>query len=169
MSGLLMTNSVCQQAEQKIEAGVPPKQRANWLKIVTSGMKVALQSGGHGLMSQLHDSQDPIGDVVKGAIGIVGILRRQSQGTMPVEAMIPATMTLILQGLNYVEKSGIQQITADDVDKATHMFVEDIMPRLGVTHQKVEQMLSQTNAMAENPAKRAQLEAMQKGQDNGAA
>lgn len=172
MAGLIPQSDVVAAAEAKIESQVPPAQKQNYAKIVSAGMKVALQGGAAGLLGHLTKSKDPIADLVQGSIAIIGILRRQSKGTMPPAAMIPAMMTLILQGLDYLRKAHIvEEITNDDVARATQMFINVVLPKLGVTPDKMQGMMQQAQTMAQDPSKVAAMKqaAAAQGETNGAA
>ena len=72
---------------------------------------------------------------------------------MPVEAMIPGAMDLVLHGLDYLDKSGIMKIGSAELDRATQMFAETIMSRLGVTPEKVQQLTAATHEVMQDPAK----------------
>ena len=124
MTGLLIQNTLLKQAEDR----VAPAQRDNYLKIVVAGMKYAMDKGPEGLLASLKDSKDPLADSVKGAIAIVGVLRGNAKGTMPLEAMIPATMSLMFHALDFAEKMKLLTVTETELDKAAHMFMDTIMP-----------------------------------------
>lgn len=160
-----MENKLCQQAEDAIEERVPPAQHTNYMKIVGAGMKVALDKNSN-LMGKLAESQDPVHELVPGVVGILGVLRRQSQGTMPIGAMIPAGMTLVLQGLNYLEKTGHIQVTNEIVNQATHDYTDTVMARLKVTPDKVQQMIGKTTGLLQDPGKLAQLQSIGKAKQD---
>lgn len=149
--GLLFQSSLLQQAEAKVEASVPASQKANYLKIVVAGMKLALNKGPNGLVGALKNSKDPMGDIVNGAIGIVGILRRESKNTMPLPVMVPAIMTLVLHGLDIAQKFGLLQIGPAELGQATQQAMETIMQKVGLTPQKVQQLAAQSHGVMQDP------------------
>jgi len=165
MTGLLIENTLLKQAEVSVERGIPPAQRDNYLKIVVAGMKYALDKGPGGVLASLKDSKDPLSDSVRGAIGIVGALRRGAKGTMPVAAMVPAAMTLLLHALDFAEKMKLLTITTVELNKATQLFSETIMPLLQVSKAKLDESVGQVHDILRDPEKMAQY----KGQQNGAA
>lgn len=165
MNGLLIQNTLLKQAEDRVEKTVPRAQRDNYLKIVVAGMKYALDKGPEGVLASLKDSKDPLSDSVHGAIGIVGGLRRNAKGTMPIAAMVPAAMTLMLHALDFAEKMKLITVTATELDNATHLFMDTIMPLLQVPKTKLDESLSQVHDILRDPDKMAQY----KGQQNGAA
>jgi len=158
MKGLITSNTLIKQAEEKIEQGLKEGVREPYMKIVVAGMKVMLKGGPDGLLAKLKGSQDPISDCVKGALGLVEMLRRSAKGAMPADAMIPATMTLALQGLDFAEKLGLLKVGKAELDQATQLFVETVLPHMGITPQKMQQMTDQVHGVMQDPEKMSQLQ-----------
>ena len=165
MTGLLLQNTLLKQAEDRVEKTVPPAQRDNYLKIVGAGMKYALDKGPEGILASLKDSKDPVSDSVLGAIAIVGVLRNNAQGTMPIQALIPAAMALMLHALDFAEKMKLIKVTETELDNATQMFMDKIMPLLQVPKAKLDESFQQVNDILRDPDKMAQY----KGYQNGAS
>lgn len=165
MQGLLMENTLLKRVEVEIERNMPENVREDYMKIVVSGMRYAMNKGPDSILATLKNSKDPLGDAVKGAINIVGLLRRASKGTMPLNAMIPAAMTLLLQALDFADKTSILKVGQAEVDKATQMFMETILPLLKVTPERMRAMLDQVHSTMRDPTKMASY----MGHKNGAA
>ena len=165
MTGLLIQNTLLKQAEDRVEKTVPADQRDNYLKIVVGGMKYAMDKGPEGILASLKDSKDPLSDSVRGAIGLVGALRAKAQGTMPLSAMVAAAMTLMFHALDFAEKMKLLTITEAELDKATHMFMDTILPLLNVPKAKLDESFSQVHDIMRDPDKMAQY----RGRQNGAA
>lgn len=165
MTGLLIQNTLLKQAEDRVEKTVPPAQRDNYLKIVVEGMKYALNKGPEGVLASLKGSKDPLSDSVHGAIGIVGALRKNAKGTMPLEAMVPAAMALMFHALDFAEKMKLLTVTETELDKAAHLFLDTILPLLQVPKAKLEESFRQVHDIMRDPDKVAQY----KGHQNGAA
>ena len=100
---LLLSNNILQAAEKKLESQLTPENHQDYLKVVVAGLKVALQKGPDSAMAALRNSKDPINDCAIGAINLCLLMRKQSRGTMPVKAMVPAAMTLMLHALDFVD------------------------------------------------------------------
>lgn len=157
MAGLITSNTLLKQAEGQIEQRLKGGVRESYMKIVVAGMKYALKDGPKSILAQLKDSQDPITDVVKGAIGIVGLLRRAAKGSMPIDALIPAAMVLVLQGLDQAEKFGLLKVGKPEIDQATQLFVETLLPQLGLTPEKLAQMNGRVQKLMADPEQMAKL------------
>ena len=157
MSGTInLQDPLLQQVEKKIESQLLPGVRADYDKIVLAGLRAGLAENGK-IMNMIADSKDPLSDVVKGAISLVGVLRKQSRGTMPLKAMIPAAFTLMVQGLDYADRAGVLEVDAAVVDQATEMFAETIMKLLGVSQAALQNLATQVNGVMQDPAKMVQL------------
>lgn len=141
-----------QAVEQKIESQLTPANRANYMKIVVAGMSAALAKGPDGLMGSLRNSKDPIADCAKGAVSLVIVLRKDAHGVMPVKAMIPAAMTLMLKALNFVDKTGIAQVGNDELVRATHVFTNTMFARLHITTDMLHQAASKVHGVLDDPA-----------------
>lgn len=158
MSIINAKNSLVKQVETQIEQRLKAGVREPFEKIVIAGMKYALKGAGGNLMDQLDDSKDPLTDIVKGAIGIVGALRRAAKGAMPVDALVPAAMVLVLHGLDYAERAGLLKVDKATIDQATQLFIETITPLLGLPPEKLTQLVGQAHATMADQDKMAKLQ-----------
>lgn len=159
MKGVIAHNSIVKQVETKIESQLPDGVRANVQKIVVAGLKYAMKDGADGLLGHLKGSQDPVGDIVKGVIAIIGLLRKAARGAMPQNAMIPAAFILVLQGLDFAERAGILKVTNEEVNTATKLFANTLLPHLGVTPEKMGQMAGTATQIMNDPMKAGQMQA----------
>lgn len=166
MKGILAQNTLVKQVEVQIEQRLKAGVRESYMKIVIAGMKYILDKGDKGILAQLGNSQNVVEDTVKGAIGLVGILRRAAKGAMPADAMIPAAMTLMLEALDYAERVGLVTIDNSVIDKATQLFIETMLPTLGITPQKLGQLTSQVHGIMQDPDKMAKITQQQQQQQS---
>src|SRR5712672_1513718 len=104
-----LSNPILQQVETQIEANLASDIKADYDKIVVAGGHLALANGGS-MMTQLEKAADPIAGAAKGAVGLVLIMRKDAKGVMPVKAMVPAAMTLMLKALDFVDRSKIAPV-----------------------------------------------------------
>ena len=107
---ILMENGLLQAAEQKIESALTPENRVDYMKIVVAGMKTALYKGPNGGLASLTKSKAPIQQCVSGAINLCMMMKQHATGTMPVKALVPAAMTLMLKGLDFLDKTGTVKV-----------------------------------------------------------
>lgn len=147
-----LDNNILEKAEQEIESKLLPDVQADYMKIVVAGMRVAADKGANGILSGLKSRKDPVGDCALGAVNLVSILNRQSQGRMPVKAMIPAAYTLMLQALDLVEKADIAKVGVNELDHASHIFVNHLFKIIGITPAMLQHMGAKVHEVMQNPS-----------------
>lgn len=147
-----MQDNVLQAAEQKIESQLTPETQAAYMRIVTAGMKIALAKGPNGIMAGIAHSQNPLQDCAKGAIGLVGMMFKQSRGTMPVKALIPAATTLMLKALDFADRTGVVKVGTPELVQATHIFANLMLKEFGVTGQMLKTAAGKIHQIANDPA-----------------
>lgn len=147
-----LSNPLLQKTESQIETNLTPENRDNFNKIVVAGMHVALDKGPQGLMGSFAQSKDPVADAAKGAISLVLILRKQARGVMPVQAMVPAAMSLMLRALDFIDRSKIAPIGQPELVRATHLFTDFIFARLGITKQGLATAANKVHGITQDPS-----------------
>jgi len=152
----ILKNSILEAAEQKIESGLMPDNQVNYQKIVVAGMHAGMAKNGSLLVS-LHKSKDPVSDCANGAVKLCMILRRQSHGIMPLKAMVPAAMTLMLQALDFCDKSGIAKIGTPELVRATHIFTNTMFAAFKITPQMIHTAAGKIHGIMQDPAKMEML------------
>lgn len=147
-----LSNPLLQEAEAKIEAGLTPENKQNYDRIVIAGMHAALDRGPDGILASLKLSKDPIADAAKGAVSLVLILRKQAHGIMPLKAMVPAAMTLMLKALDFADRSKIAQVGQPELVRATHIFTDTIFAAFKITKQGLANAARKVHALTNDPA-----------------
>lgn len=147
-----LNNKVLQACLARIEEQLAPENRDNYMKIVVAGMRVALDKGPNGIAGSLLKSKDPVADAAKGAIGLVLGMREEAKGVMPMQAMIPAAMSLMLKALDICDRAGLVKVGNEEVDRATKIFTGMIMKMHKITPQMLKHATSKVNQLSEDPA-----------------
>jgi hypothetical protein len=147
-----LSSPILQAAEQKIEAGLDPAVKPNYDKIVVAGMAAGLQGGKDGILASLAKSDDPVRDAAKGAVSLVLILRRDAKGVMPVKAMVPAAMTLMLHALDFIARTGTP-IAEPELDRATRIFANDVLAAFHITAPMIQRATEAVKTVTQDPAK----------------
>lgn len=142
---------VLKAAEDKIESQLLPEIRESYLKIVVAGMKAGLSGGPKSIIAGLKDSKDPLSDCAKGAIGLVTILKNQARGVMPIKAMIPAASTLMIKALSFADQMGVIKVGPDELAKATQIFADMFLKKLGVTPQMLQHAMGKAKELTQDP------------------
>jgi hypothetical protein len=152
-----LANPLLQQVEDKIESGLTPENRANYMKVVVAGLHIALANGPSGFMAKLAKSADPIADAAKGAVSLVIIMRHQARGIMPIKAMIPAALTLMLRALDFVDRSKIAPVGQPDLVRATHIFTDFLFARFGISKAGLQNAMQRVHAITQDPQAMAKI------------
>lgn len=147
-----LNNALLRQAEAQLETNLTPDNRQNYMKVVVAGLNIALDKGADGFMARLANSQDPIGDCARGAVALVLIMRKQSRGVMPIKAMIPAGMTLMFHGLDFIDRAKIAKIAAPELDKASTIFTNFLFAKLKITADMLQHAAGRVHEMMQDPA-----------------
>lgn len=156
---LLFSSKLLQAAEDKIEGNLVPENRANYQKLVVAGLKVALANGNQSYLAQLKNSKDPLSDSATGAVNLVFILNKQARGTAPIQAMVPAAMTLMLHALDFVDKTGMMKIGTQELATATKKFSDVVFKNMNVTPQMLHKASESVSKAVKDPG---HLEAMKR-------
>lgn len=159
-----MQNPMIVKAEAAIDAKVSKTDKSAYDKIVLAGMKVMFSKETHGpLMQGLQESEDKLKTAIEGVIGLLGILYKESRNTMPVGPMILAGQSLMMEALDFMEQGGMVEVTPDMLAQATQSYIETLLPKLGVTPDRMQALMSQTQGVMSDPQKMAQYKQSQGG------
>lgn len=149
---ILLDNKILEAAEAELEKQLLPEVREDYMKIVVAGMQAALHGGVEGMLAaRLRKTKDPIGECARGAINLVVLLGHQSRGHMPTKAMIPASMTLMLQALDVVDRAKIAPVGRDQLVQATHIWSNRVMTVFKIPPQMLNKMADMSHKVMTNP------------------
>jgi len=148
-----INNPILKVAEQRLESTLVPVVRKNYDKIVLAGMATALEGGQDGILYSLHQSKNPIYDAAKGALNIVLLMRRQARGTMPLKAMVPAGMTLMIKALDFIDKAGIAKVDVNTINQATKFYMEELLKAFHITGKMLDTAANNLHNTVQDPQK----------------
>lgn len=149
MSGTM--NPLLQATEAGIERGMDPETRQNYDKIVVAGMAAALDKGPNSILASLRQSKDPVSDAAKGAVALVFLLRKEAKGVMPMKALVPAGLTLMLKALDFADRAGIAKVGQPELVRATHVFTDQVFARSGISKQQLATAATKVHALTQDP------------------
>jgi hypothetical protein len=152
-----LSNPLLQEIEDRIEANLAPETRQAYNQIVVAGLHAALDKGPQGMIAPLLKSPDPIKGAATGAVGLVLILRKEAKGVMPIKAMVPAAMTLMVKALGLLDRAGIVKIGEPEIERATHLFTDFMFARMGITKASLANATRQVDGITRDPQKVAAL------------
>lgn len=146
------------QAQAKIEQSVKPEMREAYDKIVSVGMHMAMKDGTAGILAQIKNSQDPVQDCALGALGLCVAMRKQSRGTMPLAAMVPASMTLMLKALAFVDRAGIKPITQEDIVRAARILADKMLRSFGIGPDQLKSAAAKAQDIVNDPVRMEKIQ-----------
>lgn len=146
-----LENPLLQQMQNAVEARLTPENLNDYNKVVVAGMHIALDRGPNGFMAKLNASHDPIGDCAKGAVALMLIMEKQAKGEMPREAAIPAATTLMLHGLDFIDRGGIVKIAEPELVRAITQFTNQLLWKIGVSPGMLEHAAARVHAIVQDP------------------
>ena len=152
-----LENPLLEQTENGIEAKLTPSNRADYQKVVVAGLRIALANGPNSFMAKLHASHDPIGDCAKGSVALLFIMQQHAKGVMPMQAGIPAALTLMLHGLDFVDHAGIVKIAEPELVRATTQFTNQLFWRLGITPAMLQHATKRVHTIVQDPDAMAKI------------
>lgn len=144
-------------AEDKIMAGLTPRNRDNVNRVVVAGMKVALKDGPNSIIAGISKSADPVRDCAIGAVNLAMLLRKESRDTMPVEALVPGAMILMLQAMDFADRVGVLEIGQAEIARGAKIFTNHLFNLAGITPQKFNMLAGRVGGITKDPS---QMEAL---------
>lgn len=148
-----MSVPVLAQVEAKVESQLLPDNKEDYLKVVTTGMRTAMAKGPEGYLGKLKESKQPVRDIAVGAVNLALLMRVHSRYTMPVKAMVPAALTLMLHGLDVANRLGLVKVDQNVVNTATHIFTEYLLRSQGLTPQMISHAAQVVHGITQDPNK----------------
>ena len=114
-------------------------------RVVLAGMKVMFSKETNGMAMQALQGTGPIEERLgTGIAGLMGLLAKQSNGTMPPQIVIPAGIELLAAMADYLKKSGQEPINDQQIGEAMAVFVQHVLRQAGAdTPEKLKEMLQQ--------------------------
>lgn len=152
-----MSNPLLQQTEAAVERGMDQETQQAYFKIVIAGMHIALDKGPNGILASLRLSKDPVADAAKGAVAMVIVMRKEAKGVMPMKAMVPAALTLMLKALDFADRSGLVKVAEPELVRATHIFTDQIFARTGITKAGLQNAANRVHAVTQDPQAMAKV------------
>lgn len=145
------TNQILQQVEQQISAKVDQNLQPAFQKVVNLGMNIMHSEQSHKFMvDELKKEGEPAEKAGEGVAKLMGMIAHKSQGTLLkpklMRAFMAGAQVLLCEALDFMEKSGMIQITNDTVAHATQAMTGYLLQMLGVSKEKMQSLAQQAAA-----------------------
>jgi len=135
-------NPLLEQVIQAVSAKVAPDQKKAFDRIILAGMRLMYADETEAMLKKQIASAEPPIAAGQGAAKLVGLMLAKSKGTAPMKAMMPGGVVLTCEALDFMEKAGKVQLTPDIVSEAVQEFGSAVLQVIGVTPEKLEQMMA---------------------------
>jgi hypothetical protein len=128
-----------------------PQQTVQVNKIVMAGQKVMFSPQTHNMMVKQMQGPGPMAQkLAQGVGGLMGLLQRESQGSLPPKLLIPVGMLLLAHAAAFIAQT--EGITDQDVGEAMHLLVALLLKQGGVDPDKVVDAAQKHAQGAQPPA-----------------
>jgi len=123
---------------------MPPELQEAYERVVIAGMKVMFSKESHRAMLKELQNEGPMDQRLgKGIAGLMLLLFKESNETMPPAVMIPAGMKLMMEAVDFMRETGLGEPTNAEIGGGMQIMISTILEKFGVAPDKMEQMLNQ--------------------------
>lgn len=131
-----------QAVEQAVRAKVEPKFMNAFQRIIQGGMKVLYSPKTHDFVAKQLDQKESVEHIAgEGTVKIVAVLYKESKGTMPMEASIPAAQILLCEVLDFMAKAGRATITDELIAESTRVMIQMLLQAFGYTKEQIAEYM----------------------------
>ena len=145
-------NPILTKTKQAIEKKADPRLKPVIGKLVAAGMKVMYSEETRQMsIDALKGARDP--ESIGAAVAkLAGILFNQSKQTAPMQALVPAAMMLLVEGLSFLEESGAVEVTPELVADSTMAMTSSLLQLLGATPEQIQGYMQKSGAQSAAPS-----------------
>lgn len=123
---------------------MPPELQEAYDRVVLAGMKVMFTKSSHKLMLKELQKPGPVGQKLgQGIAGLMLILVKESNNSIPPAVLIPAGIQLMMQAVDFMRQTGMEKVTNQDIGDGMELMIMTLMEKFGASPEKVQQMLNQ--------------------------
>ena len=123
---------------------MPPELQEAYERVVIAGMKVMFSKESHKVMLKELQREGPMDQRLgKGIAGLMLLLVKESNNTIPPEVIIPAGMKLMMEAVDFMRETDLGQPTNAEIGGGMQIMISTILEKFGVAPDKMEQMLNQ--------------------------
>lgn len=123
---------------------MPPELQEAYERVVIAGMKVMFSKESHKAMLKELQREGPMDQRLgKGIAGLMLLLFKESNGTMPPAVIIPAGMKLMMEAVDFMRETDLGQPTNAEIGGGMQIMISTILEKFGIAPDKMEQMLNQ--------------------------
>lgn len=123
---------------------IPPDMQEAFERVVLAGMKVMFSKETHKMVLKAINGQGPMGQRLgMNVAGLVLLLFKESNNTMPPQILIPAGMELLMQAADFMKKTKTGKIDNAVIGEAMQVMVDTILQKFGSSPDKIVSLVDQ--------------------------
>lgn len=143
-----MKNKLLEQTKAAILQKADPRLRPVIDKLVKAGETIMYSDRGRVMMANQIGKGDDPETVGAGIAKLIGIIYNESKKTAPMQAMIPAAVVLLCEGLQLIEDAGGPTVNNDFLSQCTMAMGSSVAQLFGATPDKLQGMLDKSGKTA---------------------
>jgi hypothetical protein len=122
---------------------VPPELQEAYERTVIAGMKVMFSKESHQFMLKEIQKPGSMGEKLgKSIAGLLLILYKESNQSMPPQVIIPAGLELLMQAADFLKNTKIGEPSNEEIGNAMEIMITTIMEKFGVPPEKFAEALN---------------------------
>ena len=131
-----------QSIRKKIK--MPAELQEAYDRVVLAGMKVMFSKESNQLLMQEIQDEGPVPQRLgQGVAGLMLLLFKESNETIPPQVIIPAGTELMMQVVDFLKKAELIKVSDQDVGAAMEVMISAILQAFGVDPMQMQQVLNQ--------------------------
>jgi hypothetical protein len=128
----------------KSKMQVPEELQEAYDRVVVAGMKVMFSKETHRIMLKELQKEGPLSQRLgQGIAGLMLVLFKESNESLPPQIIIPAGVELLMQAVDFLRKTDLAKPTNEEIGEGLQIMIATIMEKFGVDPSRFEQMLNQ--------------------------
>lgn len=145
MQGLIQANQspdgrddiTPEKIQQSIQ--IPDQLKSAYEKIVAAGMTVMFsKESNKAAVDSIMKGEGPLAQRLgMGIAGLLGMMVKESNGTVPPQVLIPAGVELLVQAADFLRKSGMAEINNKVIGDAMDVMVTAVLQSAKLDVQKI--------------------------------
>jgi hypothetical protein len=140
------SNPQLAQAEQAIQAKIPPALQGGFAKVLHAGLSILYAPQLRSKLQQKLAGGNPIQDAGQGAARLAAELYKQSGNTIPKPLIVPAVIVFAFEYLDLAAQAGKIQITPAVIAQAAQTAAAAFLKMAGLNPEQLRQQGEQQSA-----------------------
>jgi hypothetical protein len=123
---------------------MPPELQEAYDRVVIAGMKIMFNKDSHKLVLKELQRKGPLSKKLgMGIAGLLLILFKESNESMPPAVMIPAGVKLLMQAADFLRETKLEKVTNKDIGDAMEVMITTLLQKFGAPPERLQQVLNQ--------------------------